>query len=97
MTPRLRLWIPGVACLIGGVVGRVALSWYGMWDGRLSYARVALWQLVWYGLGWCLIAAHLWPSESEASPSLASNWAWWMLWVAGVFLSGAAVLSSCPP
>ena len=89
----VRLWVPGVACLLGGFAGRIALGGEGFPDGRVGYFRVAIWQLFWYGLGWLLIACHLSPRDGRR----ASSWGWWSLWWVGVLASGLAVLSSCPP
>jgi hypothetical protein len=92
----VRLWVPGVACLLGGLAGRIALEWEGVGD-RVGYVRIALWQLFCYSLGWLLIAAHLsWAARRSGGPP-TSSWARWSLWWVGVLLSGLAVLSSCPP
>jgi hypothetical protein len=93
----LRLWVPGVACLLGGLAGRIVLGWDGFPEGKLGYVRAAFWQLFWYGLGWLLIAAHLSRTAAKGDGPRASSWGRWSLWWVGVLVSGLAVLSSCPP
>jgi hypothetical protein len=86
----MRLWIPGVACLIAGVVFREVMgqNLHGVGIGRLEHADVCTAELGWYTAGMTLIAFHLGRRGYGRKVCIT--------WVIGLFVTWLFALTTCP-